>query len=337
MSVGSLGSVRLPRVLAAASPAHADEPLSLHTISGTISLPEGVRAWSAGDVTVEARAADGAPAGVAIPSETGRYQIDLVAGIYRVEVTVTGPSSERLSGGIYGTSEQNPEGQTVDARSADREELDIALHPIEAPDASPETPSPGARAVPVPLADPVVSRTISGKVTVPAGFGAWLSNITVSVNRVVGTDVRVEKFIVPNPSTGEWSATVPAGQYKIYYFSPPGTKPENIADVFTSPIFDATSRDVTGIVKAVVPTSRVHFDVTTAAGQKLPSSYAGWVYAYNEANKRWFGSSDFSLQGLPAGKYWFVLLTADENWNYSLQPLTVNGKLSYTVAAGMKV
>lgn len=184
------------------------------------------------------------------------------------------------------------------------------------------------------------TRTISGKVSMPAGYESWLSSARVFLFDSKGSNSKTVKV---NASTGVWSASVVPGQYKVEFYLASSTQIvtrnwfPNQASVTTAKYIDVRSNNASKVNasmklgvdlsgKVSLPSG---FDVTRTELYALNSRGQAIAVTYPRSN------GSYSFYALPAGDLWFLAST--DNASYKLQGvqfLKTGGKTKHTPAAG---
>ena len=199
------------------SAANIDADLALgRTISGKVSIPDGMDPLSLGAVSVSASGNVGWGGNASVDPATGEYTLaGLAPGHYRVQFSVssywngTSSVSPNLVSEYYDNATDWSTATPVDVSSADQSGIDAALEP---------------------------GRSISGTVSIPDDApSGWLSAVSVSASAPSGSLIG-SRYANVDPDTGDYTITgLAPGAYTVAYRvsqGMPGTETPNLADEF---------------------------------------------------------------------------------------------------------
>ncbi|GAA1623419.1 S-layer homology domain-containing protein [Leucobacter chromiireducens] len=237
-------------------------------------------------------------------------------------------ASERLQ---QATAEQNPNDPHVQGA-------------VDGP--KPVTSVWGGVGEPVYAAAAGTTRTISGKVTLPAAQTSWLSTMKVFVYdpNVSGNS----RLVNVNPTTGAWEATVAPSQYKVQFSSEPPAYDTRITVTNWFPnaqslsegrYVDLRSRNASGINASVKPGATISGKVSLPSGFALNRSR---VYALDASatpvDVYYLGADGtYTFSRLPVQPTWFQVVTFDAQYNLQMmQFLRTGGSTKHTLPLGVR-
>ncbi|MDR7189114.1 5-hydroxyisourate hydrolase-like protein (transthyretin family) [Microbacterium sp. BE35] len=265
--------------VSAASASSIDAQLAVgRTISGRVTLPEGVDPASLSAISVNASSPTGGSGYTQIDPVTGEYTITgLPSGAYQVQFNVgtywdgTASVKPNLVSEYYDTATDWSTATAVDVSTGDRSGIDATLRP---------------------------GRSITGTVTLPAGAPTeWLSAITVSASAVNGSMIG-GIGATPDPETGRYTITgLAPGSYQVAFrvmTSMPGTELPNLVDEYYDNAYtlsSATPVDVSGGDKAGI-------DATLESGHSI----SGTITLPADAPTEWMEAVSISVMTL-SGEY----------------------------------
>lgn len=266
--------------LSEASASNIDALLATgRTISGRVTLPEGVDPAAFSAVSVNASAVMSGTSGYAqVNPTTGEYSISgLASGAYQVQFNVgtywDGTTSVRpnLVSEFYDDVTDWAAATPVDVSAGDQSGIDAALEP---------------------------GRSITGTVTLPEGApSSWLGSVSVTAMPTNGGSIG-GMGATPDPSTGEYTITgLAPGSYRVAFRvmnGMPGTDVPNVVDEY----YDNAYTPSTATPVDVSDADKSGIDATLESGRSI----SGTVTLPTDAPAEWWQGINVSVM-TPGGEY----------------------------------